>query len=62
MSINDIAQKRNLFQKMGFGTPQSKPSPLGNAAPAAPQPPKAPAPPPPKPTKPGCGSCSRRKK
>jgi hypothetical protein len=75
MSINDIIQKKRLFQKIGLGTPQSKPVTMISQSQTPSNPPKTapttnpPATPPspqtnptPKqPAKPGCGGCRRKR-
>lgn len=71
MSINDIVQKKRLFQKIGLGTPQMKPATVisqSQTPPSQPKvspppasPPSPPATPAPKPAKPGCGGCRRKR-
>ena len=72
MSLNDIIQKKRLFQKIGLGTPQMKPATVvsqsqtpPNQPKTSPSPPAAPpspqSPPTPKPAKPGCGGCRRKR-
>jgi len=71
MSLNDIIQKKRLFQKIGLGTPQMKPATLisqsqtppnqPKTSPTAPPAPAPQAPPAPKPAKPGCGGCRRKR-
>jgi len=72
MSLNDIIQKKRLFQKIGLGTPQMKPATVisqsqtpPNQPKTSPPPPAAPpspqTPPAPKPAKPGCGGCRRKR-
>jgi len=74
MSLNDIIQKKRLFQKIGLGTPQMKPATVvsqSQTPPSQPNQPKTsppPAAPPspqttpaPKPAKPGCGGCRRKR-
>lgn len=70
MSINDIVQKKKLFQKIGLGTPQMKPATVVSQSQTPPNqpktnppqsPPQSPQPPAPKPSKPGCGGCRRKR-
>ena len=73
MSLNEVSQKKTLFQKIGLGKPQmpsnikmsqqpsSNPPPKQTPQPLQPNTVQQPTPQTPPPAKPGCGGCRRKK-
>jgi len=70
MSLNEVAQKKTLFQKIGLGKPQmpsnikmsqQSPSNQPPQQPSQPNTAQQPKPQTPPPAKPGCGGCRRKK-
>lgn len=63
MSVNNLSQLKNLFNKAGFGVPKMNPyRPVSNQSQPQPQQPVQPKQPQPQPkAKPGCGGCRRKK-
>jgi hypothetical protein len=66
MSINDVAQKRTLLNKLGLGTPKMASNITVSQNQSKPVKPQQTNPPSPKPAqpaqpKPGCGGCRRKR-